>query len=74
MLITSNLGMHNNYKQFGNAQKDPQKTFGGFEQIVNVCLRKRCGITCLVSILANTPGGVKRSGLDAPAVGLLVMY
>ena len=29
---------------------------------------------CLVCILANTPGGVKRSGLGAHAVGLLVVY
>ena len=30
--------------------------------------------SCLVGILANTPGGVKRSGLGAHAVGLLVVY
>ena len=29
---------------------------------------------CLVGVLANTPGGVKRSGLGAHAVGLLVVY
>ena len=32
------------------------------------------GNPCLVGILANTPGGVKRSGLGAHAVGLLVVY
>ena len=31
-------------------------------------------LSCLVGLLANTPGGVKRSGLCAHAVGLLVMY
>ena len=31
-------------------------------------------LSCLVCILANTPGGVKRSGLGAHAVGLLVVY
>ena len=31
-------------------------------------------ISCLVGILVNTPGGVKRSGLGAHAVGLLVVY
>ena len=31
-------------------------------------------LSCLVGILANTPGGVKRSGLGAHAVGLLVVY
>ena len=30
--------------------------------------------SCLVGILANTPGGVKWSGLGAHAVGLLVVY
>ena len=29
---------------------------------------------CLVGVLANTPGGVKRSGLGAHAVGFLVVY
>ena len=28
----------------------------------------------LVGVLANTPGGVKRSGLGAHAVGFLVVY
>ena len=31
-------------------------------------------LSCLVGILANTPGGVKRSGLGAHAVGFLVVY
>ena len=31
-------------------------------------------LSCLVGILANTPGGVKRSGLGAHAVWLLVVY
>ena len=31
-------------------------------------------MSCLVCILANTPGGVKRSGLGAQTVGLLVVY
>ena len=32
------------------------------------------GASCLVGVLANTPGGVKRSGLGAHAVGFLVVY
>ena len=31
-------------------------------------------LSCLVGVLANTPGGVKRSGLGAHAVGFLVVY
>ena len=31
-------------------------------------------MSCLVGVLANTPGGVKRSGLGAHAVGFLVVY
>ena len=31
-------------------------------------------LSCLVGILPITPGGVKRSGLGAHAVGLLVVY
>ena len=31
-------------------------------------------LSCLVGILANTPGGVKRSGLGVHAVGFLVVY
>ena len=38
----------------------------------------KCGLRpsylLLVCILANTPGGVKRSGLGAHAVGLLIVY
>ena len=39
-----------------------------------VCMHWSCLVLTLVGILANTPGGVKRSGLGAHAVGLLVMY
>ena len=31
-------------------------------------------LSCLAGILANTPAGVKWSGLGAHAVGLLVVY
>ena len=34
----------------------------------------RLVLSCLVGVLANTPGGVKRSGLGAHAVGFLVVY
>ena len=43
--------------------------------LVLSCLVLSCLVlSCLVCILANTPGGVKRSGLGAHAVGLLVVY
>ena len=31
-------------------------------------------LSCLVGVLANTPSGIKRSGLVAHDVGLLVVY
>ena len=44
---------------------------------VRACVRAcvRVCVSCLlVGVLANTPGGVKRSGLGAHAVGFLVVY
>ena len=43
--------------------------------LVLSCLVLSCLVlSCLVGVLANTPGGVKRSGLGAHAVGFLVVY
>ena len=41
--------------------------------LLNIDRQSSALLSCLVCILANTPGGVKRSGLGAHAVGLLVV-